>query len=488
MGAIIAVLNKSGENAADKAVTMLRTLTLRNAEAFGIASPSTVKIEKTVNALQNRNAIKSNIVVGHAFAKVLNNDKPQPIKLENAALTFEGRIYSPIRETSDVEAVAKKLRLNHEKAESIFRTIEGDFTFAIAENKKLITGRDPMGVRPLYYGENANFVALASERKALWKIGIEKTSSFPPGSIAVVDEKGFKFKLVKTVIYPKPKQISLQTAAEELQKLLQFSVKERVFGLKEVAIAFSGGLDSSLTAFLGKKFEVNVHLIHVSLVNQLETEHAIMVAEDLKLPLHFCIFKEEDVGKIVPKVVGLIEEPDPVKTSIGIPLYWAAKKAAEMDFKVMLAGQGADEFFGGYRRYVDDYLLKGSEKVRKRMLEDITRIHEANLERDFKICNFHGVELRLPFVTYKMAKFALGLPVSLKIERKQNTLRKLVLRRVAENLGLPEHVVKKAKKAMQYTTGVNKALKALAKRQGTSVKEYLNKAFHETLQEMIERE
>jgi len=276
----------------------------------------------------------------------------------------------------------------------------------------------------------------------------------------------------------------MQVAAKKLQKLLQCSIKERVSGLSEVAVAFSGGLDSSIIAFLAKNSGVDVHLIHVSLENQPETEEAKKAAEKLELPIHFYLYDAGDVEKVLPKVLWLIEEPDPIKASIGIPFYWTAEKAAEMDFKVMLAGQGADELFGGYQRYVHDYLTYDGEKVRETIFNDVLKMHETNFDRDFKICNFHNVELRLPFATYQIAKFATELPVELKIAMKDNGLRKLVLRRVAENLGLPQFIAKKPKRAIQYATGVNKILKKLATMKGMPMKEYIQETFQTVLKKM----
>ena len=487
MGAIIAVINKRGESAADTAGAMLKTLRHRGAEAFGIASPTTVKIGKSVESLQNKD-MNSHIIIGHAFAKIFISDKPQPIKLEDATLVFDGRIYPRQTEISDAEAFAKKLQNHKEAIENFTHKSEGFFAFAVAEPKRLIAGRDAMGICPFYYGENMDFVALASERKALWRIGIKTVNSFPPGNMAFVDRNGFKFKPVKTLSYPKAKQTTMQVAAKKLQKLLQHSVKERVSGLKEVAVAFSGGLDSSIIAFLAKNSDVNVHLIHVSLENQPETEQAKKAAEKLELPIHVCLYDREDVGKVLPKVLWLIEEPDPIKASIGIPFYCTAEKTAEMDFKVMLAGQGADELFGGYQRYINDYLRCGSEKLRETFFNDILKMHETNFERDLKICNFHNVELRLPFATYQIAKFATELPVELKIEMKDNGLRKLVLRRVAKNLGLPQFIVKKPKRAIQYATGVNKTLKKLAAMKGMPMKEYMRETFQTVLKKMMGNE
>jgi asparagine synthase (glutamine-hydrolysing) len=477
MKTIIAVLDKRGEDTTRIVVRLLKSLDIEHSDGFGIATPSTFTMEKDADALQDQD-INSPVSVGYTFSKILPQDEPQCARLENATLVFEGRIYSPMRKTSATEIVAKKLKQNHDRAiEALFDEIEGDFSFIIAESKRIIAGRDPIGAQPLYYGENRTIVALASTRKALWKLGIEKTQSFPPGHLAFVSHEGFKFKPVKTLVYSKPKPMSMEKATEKLQKLLEHSVRSRVLGLKEIAVAFSGGLDSSVIAFLAKKCRVNVHLIHVSLKNQPETEEAKKAADDLKLPIQVYLFREADVEKIISKVVELIEEPDPVKASIGVPFYWTAEKTAEAGFKVLLAGQGADELFGGYQRYVNDYLFYGKEKVRRTMFNDAIKLHKSNIERDVKICNFHNVELRLPFASYQIVKFAVNLPVELKIEKKADSLRKLVLRKVAENIGLPTSVVKKPKKAVQYATGINDALKKVAKKQKATVNEYVNKLF-----------
>lgn len=412
-------------------------------------------------------------------ATLSSYDKQHRVRLGDATVLFDGRIYSPTLGASATEVIAKKLQqADRVKAsEAFLKEVEGDFSFIIAEPERIIAGRAPVGVQPLYYGENRTVAALASNRKALWQLGIDKTRSFPPGHLALVSREGFKFKPVKTLAYAQPKPVTMQEAAGTLQKLLEQSVRKRVRGTKEVAVAFSGGLDSSVVAFLAKKCPVDVHLVHVSLENQRETEEAKRAADALNLPIKVCLFREADVEKVVSKVVELIEEPDPVKTSIGVPFYWTAEKAAEAGFEVLLAGQGADELFGGYQRYVNEYLLHGAERVRKSMFDDVVRLHESNIERDVKICSFHDVELRLPFAAYQIAEFAVALPTELKIERKADSLRKLVLRKVAENMGLPASITEKPKKAVQYATGINNALKKLAKKQKATVREYVNKLF-----------
>lgn len=473
MKTTIAMLDKTGSYAAAAAmVSVLKSLHTGQPANFGIASSTSVRTYEDVDAFQNH-GLKSSVVMGYAFSKVHPNTAPQCVRLEDATVVFDGQIYSPAG-TSATEFLAKSLG---DRGKTLSSEVEGDFSFLIAEPNRIIAGRDVVGVQPLYYGENKTVAALASSRKALWKLGIEKTHSFPPGNLAFVTNEGFKFEPAKTLTYAEPEPITMQTAAKTLQKLLEQSVRKRLVGAKEAAVAFSGGLDSSVVASLAKKCGANVRLIHVSLENRPETEEAKKAAGILRLPIQVHLFKEHDVEKVISKVVELIEEPDPVKVSIGVPFYWTAEKAAEAGLPVLLAGQGADELFGGYQRYVNNYLAHGEEQVRRAMFEDVVRLHESNIERDVKICRFHDVELRLPFASYQIAQFALSLPLELKIEKNQGSLRKLVLRKVAENLGLPESIVEKAKKAVQYATGVSNALKKLGRKHNRTVKEYVNMLF-----------
>jgi asparagine synthase (glutamine-hydrolysing) len=259
-----------------------------------------------------------------------------------------------------------------------------------------------------------------------------------------------------------------------------------VTGLKEVAVAFSGGLDSSIIALLAKKCRTgDVFLVHVALKNQPETEHAVRAAEELKLPLYSQTYAEKDVQQAVPSVLEAIEEPDPVKLSIAIPVFWAAEKTAEINCQVMLAGQGADELFGGYKRYVDEYMNFGRDRTQQAMFKDAAGMYASNLERDWKACNAHNVELRLPFAARKIAEFAVSLPLEVKLEPKKDTLRKLVLRQVAKNIGLPLFIADKPKKAVQYTTGVNKALQKLAEQERLPVGKYVEEIFQRTLAKVI---
>jgi asparagine synthase (glutamine-hydrolysing) len=301
-----------------------------------------------------------------------------------------------------------------------------------------------------------------------------------------LNKHGFTFEPVKTLKRQKPTKTTLEQAAKELQTLLEESVAKRVAGVEDVAVAFSGGLDSSLIAALAKNAGANVQLMHVSLKEQEETQHAQKVAEELNLPIHVRLYDEQDVENVLPKALRAIEETDPVKVAIGVPFFWAARETAKMGLKVALAGQGADELFGGYKRCADTYLAFGKETAEKSIFNDVATNYKNNLERDPKIFSFHGIELRLPFTSYQLTQYALRIPLELKIEREVDSPRKLVLRKAAENLGLPSSVVYRPKKAVQYTTGVSKALRKLAKESQLNVREYLTQCFRATMVEIGE--
>jgi asparagine synthase (glutamine-hydrolysing) len=477
MRTTIAVLNKSGENVTPLAIYSLGETHDKEGDYWGLVASSGHHTAKNRNSLDCQ-SVNSPSIVAYAVSNALFQSEPKIVKMEKATLFFEGTIYPTNSKSPKGELIQQNIQTTAEMtAKSILKKLDGDFFLLIAKDQEILAARDSMGVKPLYYGENKSIAAFASNRRALWKLKIEKTYSFPPGHLGFAKAEGFKFEPIKRLTYTKPKPTTMDEGVETLRKLIESAVIERVRGLNEVAIGFSGGLDSSLIAHLAKKHCKNVHLIHVSMENQFETKEAQKAAETLNLPMQTYFFGEEDVEKTIPKVVELIEEADPVKLGVGIPFYWTAQKAAENGLKILLAGQGADELFGGYKRYVSQYIQEGGERAADTIFKDISGIHQSNLERDSKICNFHNIELRLPFMSYRIAEFAVSLPLELKIERKEDSLRKLVLRRVAEKMGIPGNITQKPKKAVQYSTGVGNVLKRIAKNHKTTLSDYVQKIF-----------
>ncbi len=475
MGAIVAALNKSEVNVIPEVVKMLKELTHRGNDSHGVATPNSAVTAKSIEELVIKN-IGSRVALGHNLSHILSKDKPQPVQGNGFTLVFEGRLFSS--PSMSIGDIVNELDPDpFKKSRHILESFEGSYVFAVACPQRIIAARDPFGTNPLYYGENETTCAVVSERKALWAIGIRNAKSFPPGNVAAIDAQGFAFQQVKTATQPFLENLKMKTAAERLQKLLLNSVKNRVSHLRKVAIAFSGGLDSSVIAALAKKCEIDVQLFSVGLENQPEIRFVKKAADVFKLPLHLQTYTVTDVEEILPKVLWLIEEPNVMKASIAVPFYWVAENASKLGYRVLLSGQGSDELFGGYQRYLGEYEKFGIEVTQKIMNHDISMSYKTNFQRDNQVCSFHKVEVRFPFVDRNIVNFSSSLPLRLKIESAEDKIRKRVLRQVARNLGLPLFIVQKAKKAVQYSTGVDKAIKRLAKKERSTPRNYVKKIF-----------
>ncbi len=479
MRTLIAVTDLKGGNVVPKLINALEREQISKNSCFGLATPIR-SMEKT--SLEKLKATKttSSFAFGYVVTNNVAETSPFILKTENGTFTFEGRVFSDDIKNNPEKTIKNNLQVDPAKtAESILKGVEGEFASIAIQEGCIIAARDPVGVQPLYYGTSKDSAIVASNRKVLWRMGIEGPISFPPGSVATFSEFGCKFQPVKGLEFQKPKSITMDEAAGTLKRLLETSIRRRVSDQKKIAIAFSGGLDSSVVAWLAKKTGIETSLIHVSLENQKETEEAKKAAEALELPLSVFLYKETDIEKDISKIIEIVEDPEPIMTGVGMPFYWTAQKAAEAGFHVMLAGQGADELFGGYLRYVKEYISKGDEAYRQTMFHDLVTIHESNLERDEKVCSYWDVQLRIPFGSTEIAQFALSLPTNLKFEKRLDSPRKLVLRKAAELMGMTKELSEKPKKAVQYSTGINTALERIAKRNNQTLKGYTRKLFQE---------
>jgi len=479
MGALAAVVDKRGRNVASLAIAMLDALSHRGSDAYGLASSHEAAIASSTSELRKAD-VNANGLVGYNLAKILPHDEAQPLQEGDSALAFDGRIF-PAPEEGKIQYARQKLKDNSNNAKQLIRSAEGGYAFALAKKNKIVVGRDALGTCPLYFGENETLCAIASERKALWTIGLLVTDSFSPGTVAVVDETGFQFRPAKALAEPPIQEFAMNAAAEQLEQKICQSVKKRVTDVEEVAVAFSGGIDSSLVAFLANRSAVNTHLIYVALSHQQEeTAFAEKAAAALGLDFHPITFSLEDLQKDLPTVLWLIEDPNPVNVSIAIPIYWAAEQSARRGLRVMLSGQGGDELFGGYHRYLADYSQRGRDGLQETLYQDVVSSYKTNFERDDKACAFHKVELRMPLVDWNVVQLALRIPPRLKIQSPHDLLRKRVLRQTAKRLGVPKLISEKPKRAIQYSTGVNHGLRTLAKTEGLTLRKYIEDIFLKT--------
>lgn len=415
------------------------------------------------------------IAFGHNLLSIYDSNgrvsKPQPVSTENLVLVFNGEIYNfntirnfiskigvDVEITSDADALiylidfyAKRLDLL-KAVQSAIRLIDGDYAFAVWDGENLAIARDPLGVKPLFYAQNDELKGFASTKQSLKEVGFEDIDILKPEHIL------YNWKDISPAqpIYEKV----FEGDVAKIDKMLKLSVVKRVVGLFEVGVIFSGGLDSSYLALLLKEISENVplkiKLYAVGVDGSKDVEAAIYASKFLNLDLEICEVTEELVREALPDVVKAIGDDNLMKVGVGLTTYFATKMVARDGLKVAISGQGADELFGGYKRYVQSFV---DGTLNYDLREDMSNMYHVNLERDDACSMLNSVELRLPFLDKKLVELVLNIPDNKKIVSMHDDMRKSILRKLAFKEGLDYEIAFRPKKAAQYGTGIDKILR-----------------------------
>ena len=272
---------------------------------------------------------------------------------------------------------------------------------------------------------------------------------------------------------------SYEVYMELLRDDLYSAVEKRVNNISNIGLIFSGGVDSTILAVLLKQIaekrnnndnsiSLNIKLYSVGVENSQDIKFSMEIAEELDLPLKTIIIDEDTVKESIKPVLTAIEDDNVMKLGVGMTIYLAAKAMNEDNIKVALSGQGADELFGGYNRYLKHFeensLFDAYFALDEEIYHDIANMYHVNLERDDAVSMANGVELRVPFLDMDIIGLALDIPGKYKIRNNEDLLRKHILRDVAKSIGVPDYIADRPKKAAQYGSGINKILKKKALR------------------------
>lgn len=403
------------------------------------------------------------------------------VEYHDRILAMDGSFFTRSKLNSAVYAM-RRLSSGSNTRISISALVQTPGTLAILYSNKsrLRAFRDMAGFKPLFYAHNDQLTAYASERKALWKIGLTNVQRLPPDHLHTVSSRGIARTMLPHITQSRTdSSLTMRTATTQLESLLRRAVRRITWKTSEIAVAFSGGLDSSLTAWLVKEGDVSAKLISVGLPDSTESLSAEKYAKQLGLPLTVQTYDLDSLEAYVRRVIWLIEEPSLMKVSIAVPLYWAAQVAANQGYKVMLCGQGSDELYGGYAKFARTLDSQGRRELEKELYRSVVESYIVNYERDDQATAPTGVEIRTPFTDPDLVRLSLTIPSELKVKTGGDVIRKWVLRTVAQKVGLPSEIAWRRKKAIQHGTGVEAAIRRLAKRSGLSPDGYLTRIFEE---------
>lgn len=257
-----------------------------------------------------------------------------------------------------------------------------------------------------------------------------------------------------------------ETAAQEMIiTILSKSVKEYL--TPNCAVLFSGGVDSSLITALALRHVPEITLITVGFPGSNDVKWASAAAQLLGMEdsLIFKIIDLDDVGSTIPCVMEALETADPMAISLGVPLYIASIEAKSRNINLLLAGQGADELFGGYHRY-KEIAQEGASALHEAIAADVARLPRRDILRDNTVAEAAGIKLAAPFLDPDMIELALSIPAELKVREYGGELvGKYILRKAAESV-VSSEIAWRDKKAMQYGSGVWAALGRLARQAG----------------------
>lgn len=360
---------------------------------------------------------------------------------------------------SDCEVI---LALYKEKGAGFIDEMNGIFGFALydVENDSYLIARDHMGIIPLYMGwdENGTFY-VASELKALEGV-CTKIELFPPGHYLSSDEGALKRWYQRDWMDYKAVQEN-QTSIDEIHNALEAAVHRQLMSDVPYGVLLSGGLDSSVTSAIAKKYAEKrvesgdtqaawwpqLHSFSVGLEGSPDLAAAQKVADHIGTVHHEIKFTIQEGLDAIKDVIYNLETYDITTIRASTPMYLMARVIKSMGVKMVLSGEGADELFGGYLYF---HKAPSAEEFHKETVRKLDKLHMYDCLRANKSLAAWGIEGRVPFLDKEFMDVAMRINPEDKMINGER-MEKWVVRKAFEQY-LPESVAWRQKE--QFSDGV----------------------------------
>ncbi|WP_339628797.1 asparagine synthase B [uncultured Maribacter sp.] len=370
---------------------------------------------------------------------------------------FEGKY--DFKTASDCEVI---LALYQEKGVDFLDQMNGIFGFTIydAEKDEYFVARDHMGIIPLYMGwdKNGTFY-VASELKAL-EGTCTKIELFPPGHYLHSSDGQLKRWYSRDWMeYDAVKDNA--TSIQEIKEALEAAVHRQLMSDVPYGVLLSGGLDSSVTSAIAKKYAQKrvesgdttdawypqLHSFSVGLEGSPDLAAAQKVAKHIGTVHHEIKFTIQEGLDAIKDVVYNLETYDITTIRASTPMYLMARVIKSMGIKMVLSGEGADELFGGYLYF---HKAPNAKEFHEETVRKLSKLHMYDCLRANKSLASWGIEGRVPFLDKEFMDVAMRINPQDKMINGER-MEKWVVRKAFEDM-LPESVAWRQKE--QFSDGV----------------------------------
>ena len=330
--------------------------------------------------------------------------------------------------------------------EETLLNLNGDYAISLSTEDMVYFARDPIGVRPLFYGytEDGEF-AIASYAKALTEF-CDDVTQLTPGW-GTYDRKSGKLTLHRHNHEPSVVKYTVPGLEEIVRTTLFNAVDQRLMSDRPMGCLLSGGLDSSLLTSIMCKLigPENVRTYSIGMVGSQDLYHAKIVADYLGTQHTEVLFTPEEGFAAIPAVIRDLESYDITTIRASVGMWLLAKYISEnSDDVVLISGEGADELFCGYLYF---HSAPSPRELCNESLRLVQNLYLYDALRADRCISSHGLELRVPFLDKEMVSLCLSLSGHLK--EPKNGLEKDLLRSAFSGISwLPEDVLRRRKDGM----------------------------------------
>jgi len=404
--------------------------------------------------------VKGGIIGFHRLAIMgLHPEGMQPFTLGSKKVVCNGEIYGfrSIKEdlirkgytfTSDSDS-GLLLPLYQEYGDTMFRMLDAEYALLIYddETEDFIAARDPIGIRPLFYGYQANGdIAFASEAKNL--VGLVKDIlPFPPG---------YYYKNGTFISYNDITRVEdyihadLDEICGNIRKKLIAGIEKRLDADAPVGFLLSGGLDSSLVCSVAQKLShkpIRTFAIGMD-IDAIDLKYARQVAQYIGSDHTEVIISKEDVLSALEPVIHLLGTFDITTIRASIGMYLVCKAIHEKtDVRVLLTGEISDELFG--YKYTD--FAPSAEAFQAEAVKRVSELYMYDVLRADRCISVNSLEARVPFGDLDFVKYVMAIDPSMKINVYGKG--KYLLRHAFEGDYLPHDILYREKAAFSDAVG-----------------------------------